>query len=211
MELFFEEEMTDFLKNLMEAEAMKMKIQENKSLNPTIIGSVNLSRLIKDWGEIVNCFKANLNYPLKQQRIYQYLVEDMQNLPLETFKDDPYVNLPCGISLNILIFKADFDLGVQNIKEQIKEERKNESPIVQHIDDLVDQFVSDKNFNQKFVDLMQYQFRFVFNRWKELHPDVKKNDVQISLKGNEVLMKIKNKVVGRVSISLNEIEDLLIL
>lgn len=187
-----------------EMEKAKEIFEKRKIKNPSMLGKVNMSRFIKDWNEIVIALQKNLNYPIKHQRIFPYLIEDIKNLPTEEFENNQCVELPCGFLLNILLFKSSFDSGFENLKEQIKEKRKNDKPEIIYIDDLIDEL----HYSEKFSSLLKYTFRFAFNKEKEKSPFLKKSDVKFFTDDDNVYMTIGGKVVSKMSLSFQEENEL---
>lgn len=183
--------------------SLEEKIQKDRIRNPSMLGKVNVTRLIKDWNEIAMAFKANLSYPLKQQRIYSYLVEDMQGLPLDAFQENPYIDLPCGLRLNVVIFKGNFDEGVKDLKEQVRSKRKDEKPEQIQIEDMIEAL----GFPEKATTLMKYQFKFVFNKAKLTDPHLRKSQIEFVANGEFVIMKIKGQQVSRLNTAIFEDGD----
>lgn len=196
--------MNDEMIAIQEMEKAKQRLEQK---SPSKLGTVNMSRLIKDWTEIVESLKRNLNYPIKHQRVYPYLLEDIMALPLDSFRENCYIELPCGIKLNVLTFKADFDEGIKDIKNQIKMQREAKLPVSIHIDDLIDVM----EYSQSFKELMKYTFRFAFNKEKSIRPEIKKADVSFKADNLFIRMYIGEKEVSKMSLSINEEDDLFVL
>ena len=188
-------------------ENAKRAFFEHRLKNPSMVGTVNMSRMIKDWDEITRAMKKNLAYPLKYQRIYPYLCDDIRDLPIEEFAKNPYIDLPCGILLNVILFKDSMEEGIEDMKEQIKASRETEKPQIVYIDDLIDEL----GFSEKFSELLKYQFRFAFNKEKESHPYLRKTDVVFEKDSDFILMKIKDKTISRASLVLDTDDDIFVI
>lgn len=196
----------DELQSIAEIESTQEALEKRKIKNPSMLGKVNMTKLIKDWNELVSAMKKNLAYPIKQQRVFPYLLEDLKNLPIEIFMHNPMIELPCGICLNVLLFKSSFDDGLDDVKEQIKNQRENEKPAIVYLDDLID----DLDYSEEFKQLMKYTFRFAFNKEKEIRPYIKKTDVVFEEMENFICMKIQEKVIARMNLDCEK-DDLFLL
>jgi len=197
----------DELQSIAEIESTQEALEKRKIKNPSMLGKVNMTRLIKDWNELVSAMKKNLAYPIKHQRIYPYLLDDFKALPIEPFMDNPMIELPCGICLNVLLFKSSFDDGLEDVKEQIKNQRQLEKPAIVHLDDLIDGL----EYSEGFKQLMKYTFRFAFNKEKEKHPYIKKTDVVFEEMENFICMKIQEKIIARMNLDCEKDDDLFLL
>lgn len=200
--------MTDYdeLQSIAEIESTQEALEKKKIKNPSMLGKVNMTRLIKDWNELVSAMKKNLAYPIKHQRIYPYLLDDFKALPIEPFMDNPMIELPCGICLNVLLFKSSFDDGLDNVKEQIKNQRENEKPAIVYLDDLID----DLDYSEEFKQLMKYTFRFAFNKEKEIRPYIKKTDIIFKEVDNFICMMIQDKIISKMNLDCEK-DDLVLL
>jgi len=200
MSKVFEIEVNEPLDSKMQYEMLRA---EQRILeNPSVLGGVNVTRLMKDWNEICIALKANLNYPVKQQKVYPFLLEDIEKLPIEEFEHCEYISLPCGIKLNVILFKGSFDAGLSNIKEQIKNQRLAEKPEQVRIDEAI----VELGFSEKLTQLMKYQFKFAFNRAKKLDVSIREKDVVFKVSSKFVEMYIKGLLVSKINKNFDDDE-----
>jgi len=114
---------------------IQQKLFQKGIKQPSKIGKVNLTRMIRDWNDLLNKIR-DPRFDLKRERVYPFLLDDIRDLPEEDFRDNPYIDLKNGIKFNVMLFKKDFDKGCEDLIKQMEDSPDEKRELTKKIGEL---------------------------------------------------------------------------
>ena len=112
----------EFSDEPIDVSAFEQQFNQKKKENEN---GVEMNRFIRDITEIIENMISDKRYDVRRERIYPYLLDDLENIPEEKFKDVPFIMIK-GVPVNVLNMKKDLVKELDKAVKQINSNKKYE-------------------------------------------------------------------------------------